>query len=59
MGLEDSEDSTEDIVMSLIENKLELEGIEICSSRRIGKPGQTRRGPHPILVALTSLKDKK
>ena len=35
-GLEYSEDSTEDIVMTFIENKLELEGIEICSYRRIG-----------------------
>ena len=42
MVLEDSEDSTEDIVITLIENKLKLEGIEIYSSRRIGS--QARHG---------------
>ena len=59
MGLEESEESTQGMVSTLLKNKLKLEGIEVVSSRRIGKAGLPRRNPRPILVSLNSVKDKR
>ena len=58
MGLEDSEDSTEDIALTLIEKNLNWKPLRSAVQKDWQARPEMERSER-ILVALTSLKDKR
>ena len=58
MGLKESEGSTNSLINSLLENKLDLQDTGVASCRTLGTPRKNSSNPRPVLVVFDTVEKK-
>ena len=59
VGLKESEGSTNSLINSLLENKLDLQDTGVSSCRRLGTPNKSSSKPRPVLVVFDTVEKKR
>ena len=57
--LKESEGSTNSLINSLLENKLDLQDTGVSSYRRLGTPNKSSSKPRPVLVVFDTVEKKR
>ena len=58
-GLGEGSETAESEVQRMFEDRLNIDGIQICSARRLGRKSSEVEKPRPILVVFESIEDKQ
>ena len=59
VGLKESEGSTNSLINSLLENKLDLQDTGVSSCRSLGSPNKSSSKPRPVLVVFDTVEKKQ
>ena len=59
VGLKESEGSTNSLINSLLENRLDLQDTGVSSCRRLGTPNKSNSKHRPVLVVFDTVEKKR